>query len=202
MKIGIYGGTFNPIHNGHTYLLKYLLKNKICDKLIVLVSGNPPHKNDGVLDESHRFNMVKLALSDCSDILVSDMEMGKSERCYTFNTMRLLREQYKNDELWFIVGADSFKDLPKWYRGEELIKENKFIAVNREGAFQNELYKEKCDEIKEKYGATVEFVDIKTPDISSTAVRKMVEEGKIVSSYVPDSVYKYITDNKLYGWKY
>ena len=202
MKIGIYGGTFNPIHNGHTYLLKYFIENKICDKLIVLVSGNPPHKNDGVLDEIHRFNMVKLALSDYSEILVSDIELGKHERCYTFNTMRFLKEVYKNDELWFIVGADSFKDLPKWYRGEELIKENKFIAINREGAFQNELYKEKCDEIKGKYSATVEFVDIKTPDISSTAVREMVEDGKIISSYVPLSVYKYITDNKLYGWKY
>lgn len=198
MKIGVYGGTFNPIHNGHIYLLKYLLESKICDKIIVLVAGKPPHKNDGIIEEKHRLNMVKLALSDTINIIVSDIEIGRKEKSYTYNTMHILKDIYKNDDLWFIVGADSFKDLPKWYNGEKLIKENKFIAVNREGAFENKEYLEKFSEVKEIYGAIVETVGVKTPDISSSFLRETIKTGGDISSYVPQKVFEYIKNNNLY----
>ena len=199
MKIAIYGGTFNPIHIGHTALLKSLKDNNICDRIIVLVAGNPPHKNGGIADEIHRLNMVKIALENEENITVSDIEIGKSEKSYTYNTMKLLKELYKDDDLWFVVGADSFKDLPVWYEGEKLIKENKFIAVNREGAFEDIKYREKFDEIKEKYNAVVEVIDVKTPDVSSSGLRESLEKGEDVSDFLPDGVYQYILNNNLYA---
>lgn len=197
MKIGIYGGTFDPVHNGHTFLVNFLLENAFCDKIIITVAGDPPHKSDITSNQYDRLNMAKLAFSGCN-AEVSDYEIKSGEKSYTYNTMNYFKELYPDDEVYFITGADAFFDLPDWYNGKNLIKENKFIAVDRSGLFKSKQYFEKYERVVNEYNCDSIIVDVKTPDISSTKLRAMLKSGEDCKDYIPDAVYKYIIKNYLY----
>jgi nicotinate-nucleotide adenylyltransferase len=194
-RIGILGGTFNPIHNGHIMLAQYCKNEVQLDKIILVPTCTPPHKsNKHLADESHRLKMCSLASNGIKGFEVSDVEIRRKGKSYTYETLSYFKEIYPDDELYFIMGADMFLSLPKWYRAEELMKNFKFIAIDREGSFQEK--KEQFDKVVALTDAT--FINVKTPEISSTMVRDAVKAGKSISEFVPKAVEDYIHEHGLY----
>ena len=195
MKPGLLGGTFDPIHNGHTAIAENLIKQKILDRVIFVVTSTPPHKDKEITNEIHRLNMVKIASGGKFE--VSDYEIKKGGKSYSFDTLTYFSQLYKDDEIYFITGADMLLSLPRWYKSDELLRNFSFIGVDRE----NQLSGGKMhivDEMIQKYNANIILTDIKTPFISSTMVRDKIRNGEDVSPFVDENVIKYIKDNNLY----
>ena len=192
MKIGIFGGTFSPVHYGHIMMAEEIVKSKIVDQVLFMVAGNPPHKKQATAEGKHRFNMVKL-VCDGNKLDCSDLELNKQTN-YTFDTLTELSAKNPENEYHFIMGADMFLSLPKWYRAEELMAKFKFIAIDREGSFEEK--KEQFEKVCSL--ADVTFLNIKTPEISSTMVRDLIKTGGDVSNLIPKAVEDYIKENGLY----
>lgn len=113
MKIGIFGGSFNPIHNGHINLCKELLDNNYLDVIYLMPNATPPHKNNVQTSFMHRLNMIKLAIKNIENLKILDCEKDSTIKHYTYNTLENLKTIFKDDELFFIMGADSYNDLLK-----------------------------------------------------------------------------------------
>ena len=194
-RIGIFGGTFDPVHSGHMAMADCVFKQAGLEKLIFLPNGNPPHKPYGEYAEgTHRFNMLSLAVKDKEGYEVSDYELD-GQRHYTFDTLEYFKGIYPQHEVVFIIGADSLDYLHKWYRGEELIRNNSFVVVNRN--FRNDYDFEKNIMHIRDMGAKLFVCDMPCVDVSSTQIRQAVAEG--VSDLPLDTeVYEYIKFNNLY----
>ena len=193
MNIGIFGGTFNPIHNGHISLAEQLLGKGILDKVLFMVSARPPHKNEPQVSAEARYEMVKLALEDKPGMEPCDMELKRKGNSYTVDTMEAIRAKYPKDHIFFIMGADMFVDLPRWKEPERLFREVSFIVSDRSGAFSETEYQKKVADIQEKFSPKVQFVPLLTPDVSSTALRSEAD-----CTELPEKVYAYIKRNGLY----
>ena len=196
MRIGVLGGTFNPIHIGHLTLAEQLIEKGFLDKVLFLVSSRPPHKDEPEITPTERYNMVCLALKNKENLIPCDIELQKIGKSYTVETLPEIRKIYDGDEVYFITGADMFVDIPYWYKPEELFKNEKFLVADRENSFLDEKYIELKNEIIEKYKPDVTFAQIDTPDISSTMLRENLEKYK---GFVPNAVYEYICKNNLYA---
>lgn len=192
MKIGVLGGTFSPVHFGHIKVAEAVLESGAADKILFMVAGNAPHKKVETAESRHRYNMVSL-ICDGQKFLCSDIELNKQTN-YTFDTLTELYTQNPENEYCFITGADMFLSLPKWYRAEELMKNFKFIAIDRDNSFSEN--QERFEKVKSLTDAVV--VNVKTPEISSTMVRDAIKQGKSVSEFVPKAVEDYIKKNGLY----
>ncbi len=197
MKTGILGGTFDPVHFGHIEMGRKLLELSALDEILYIAPGTPYTRKKNAVAAHHRYNMLCLALEKEKGLVPCDIELKREGISYTIDTMEQLEKQY--DDLYFITGADMLLDLPRWYRAEDMMKNYKFITVDREEAFEKKEYMEKAKEQIEKYSMNVKFVNIKTPDISSTDIRNTKDEKQLLK-YIPKKVLEYIKENKLYGW--
>lgn len=196
MKIGVLGGTFDPVHNGHIHMAKHCMKKMSFDKIMFLPNGNPPHKKDrNITDKIHRYNMLKLALKGYDDFFVSDYEIRRDQYSYTVETMRCLRAI--EDEYVIIIGADSFYQLDLWYDFRNLIMENQFVVVDRDYQMDTTL-EEDIAAFNKKFSAHITLCQMPLVDISSTDVRKKLLNNEDVSEMIPHCVMKYISDNNLY----
>lgn len=196
MKIGVLGGTFNPVHNGHLSLANQLLDLKLLDKVLFVVSARPPHKDAPEVSDEQRLHMVKLALFGQDRIEACDIELKREGKSYTVDTLRELSEIYSEDELYFITGADMFTDIPYWYQPETIFKTAKFLVADRENAFSDAEYQGELEKIKDKYNPSVTFVNIDTPDISSSKIRENPER---FSHELDEKVLLFIKQNNLYA---
>lgn len=196
MKIGIFGGSFDPVHNAHINMAKCAMEQAGLNKVIFVPNGNPPHKTGLMAGNCERLDMLKLAIHKISGFEVSDYEIKKEDLCYTVDTMRYFKKIYPDATLMFIVGADSLDYIHKWNRADELKSENTFIAVNR--SF-DKGYNFKDNVLKcRSSGWNIITVDMPFMDVSSTNIRNLAEMGQDVSDYVPQKVAQYIKDNKVY----
>ncbi|MBR6472146.1 MAG: nicotinate (nicotinamide) nucleotide adenylyltransferase [Firmicutes bacterium] len=196
--IGVLGGSFDPIHKGHRALGCAAVREVALDKLIVMPTHIQPFKqNKRVAQDMHRLAMVALAFEGCEHVEISDYEIKKGDVSYSYETMSHLREVYPDDELFFIMGADSFINVEKWYKGEELLSEFGFIVSSRPGYPEREL-ESKIRFYKEDYGTKIIRLRSKMPDISSTEIREAFIASEPISHLVPRTVEKYINDNRLY----
>lgn len=187
-KIGIMGGTFDPIHNGHLKIAAAAKSEYHLDKVIFLTSGNPPHKRDKqVLDAKIRHIMVKRAILGIDGFESSDYEVNRTEYSYSVNTLRHFKELMPEDEIFFIIGGDSLRDFHKWYMPEEILKLCTLLVYDRTDGVC------KSDFAKPIIGEKVE--------ISSTMIRKAVENNEDISGLVPDSVSEFIKMNNIYRKK-
>lgn len=198
MKIGVLGGTFNPVHKGHLSIASQLLNLKYLDKVLLVVSNCPPHKDAPDVTAKERFEMVKIATRNEKNIEPCDIEMKREGNSYSYETMRELHKLYPDDELFFVTGADMFIDIPFWYEHEKFLKTEKILIADRSNAFSDEKYMEKRKEIEEKYNPDVFFVDIETPDIASCNIRENPEKYK---DFLDAEVLEYIEKNNLYKRK-
>ena len=196
-KIGILGGTFNPVHNGHIAIAKCVLQNTDIQQIVFLPTGNPHYKvSDTVADKSHRFNMLCIATHGMNNIEISDYEIKSTTPCYTVDTMRYFKSHNPQNEYCFIIGADSLDYIHKWKDAKNLIAENEFIVVNRN--FKDNYNLDKNIEYILSVGGKVTKADMPMIDISSSMVRDMIKSGIDATQYIGKNVYEYIINNKLY----
>lgn len=195
-RVGIIGGTFNPIHLAHLYIA-YESKNQLnLDKVIFIPAGSPPHKdNRGVLRASLRYAMVEKAIASYEGFEISDYEIKKIGYSYTYETL----ENFKNDdcELFFITGADCLMDIEKWKHPEKVLSLCNFVVFTRGGYDKIKLQNQRKN-IERKYNANIEFLDIIDLEISSSMIRKRIKEDKRVDFFLSKDVLDFIIENNLY----
>jgi nicotinate-nucleotide adenylyltransferase len=196
LTVGIFGGTFDPIHNGHIKLALTAYRELCLDKVIIIPAYIPPHKTDKKISaEIHRVNMTKLAVKEYPFFEVSTLEIDRKGKSYTADTLTTLKEQY--ERLVFILGADSYMALDSWYHPEIIFDKAEIACAYRDG-IDRKVLEEKADEYRAKYNGISHILGMPDTDISSSEIRAMLLENKDVKGLVPDIVIKYIKDNKLY----
>ena len=207
MKLGILGGTFNPIHFGHLRAAEETRDKAGLDKVVFVPSGNPPLKTADTIDASHRYIMTKLATDSNVDFVVSDVELRQEEKSYTVNTIQRLREIYPEDELFFILGVDAFMDMPNWWLPDVLMSMVDFILVTRPGFDMTDVAKSPYIEDGQRAGGDflrlvsgkkVIPVQVTPMDISSTEIRRLLREGLSIKYLLPEPVERYIYGHDLY----
>lgn len=196
MRIGILGGTFDPVHIAHIEMAKAAKTQYSLDKVLLMPSANSPHKdNKKISDGIHRANMVKLAVEDLDDIEFSDFEMSLDEVTYTAVTLAKFKEKHFEDDLFFILGSDSIAAFFSWYQPEKIVSLAKLLVVRRDDESSDIMY-EKIYEIESQFGVKVGVVSMNTYDVSSSDIRLGSDEN--IKELVPDKVYNYILEQKLY----
>lgn len=176
MKIGIFGGSFNPIHNGHVQLAKNIIASGMVDELWFVVSPHNPLKvESGLLPDTTRLTLATKALEGIKDVRVSDVEFGLPKPSYMYNTLKKLQEFYPHDEFALIIGADNWLCFDKWKNNSEIIKKHKIIIYPRKD------YEIDADSLP----GGVTYLDMPLYNISSTQIREMEQAGKDVSCFVP-----------------
>lgn len=196
-KVGIMGGTFDPIHFGHLFIANEVLNIYNMDKIIFIPTGNPPHKKGPSASASDRYIMTNIATQTNKNFLVSDIEVKSNEKSYTLNTLKELKEKHPDTEFYFITGTDAIIGLPTWHQPEQLLSMIKFIAVTRPGI--NSLDVEiKIKEIIDKYNAKIELLHVPLLQISSSIIRDRISKGISVKYLLPEEVENYIVKNNLY----
>ena len=202
MKIGIYGGTFNPIHRGHLTAAQAVKDALGLDKLLLMVDGIPPHKQmpEGSTDNEDRLAMAELATAELGRWAeASDIELRRQGKSYTSDTLRELAKQYPEDELWLIMGSDMFLSLHTWHEPEVIMSLAGIAASSRLEASEDDAFAAQKNHLEKTYGARiVTFCNPNVIEISSTEVREALSRGE-GRQYLSDAVYGYIARQHLYG---
>ncbi len=188
-KIGIYSGSFNPIHHGHVMLANYLVEFSDLDELwFVVTPQNPLKKKEDLLDDDERLKMVQLALGDDPRIHVSDIEMHLPTPSYTINTLTSLSEQNPDVEFVFICGMDSLQNMKNWREYQKILDNYELLVFPREGYDGGELV---------NYPSVTV---LKTPilEISSTFIRQCVKDGRDVRHFMPEKAFAYMKEHQFY----
>lgn len=198
-KIGILGGTFNPIHLGHIMLAKVAYQQFQLDKVLVIPNNLPAYKDtDDLLNSSHRSRMVQIAIKKYPYMEFSDMELERKGATYTIDTLRELSRQYPDNQFYFIMGGDSLVHLREWREYPEILKLAVILCAGRDEADITTLEAMKNDLLQEVHGADIRFLDTPLMDISSTDIREHIQEEDIISQWLPYEVYQYIKEHELY----
>lgn len=198
-KVGIFGGTFDPIHCAHLILAEHAWEQFQLDTVLLMPCAVPPHKEDREITSAlHRSRMVQLAIEDNSHLKFSNFELEREGTTYTADTVQLLSKEHPECEYFFILGADSLFYIEKWYHPEQILEQIPILAAVRGNMEKEDLYRQ-IDSLKERYPSSqIELLDIPHIEISSTLIREHVRQGKTIKYYVPKDVEKYIYQQKLY----
>lgn len=196
MKIGLFGGTFDPIHIGHMILMENVINNLDLDKIYVLPNSNPPHKLENKKTALNlRLKMVNETIKDNPKLEINDYDYRDNEIHYTFNTINYFKKSYPNDEFFFIMGEDSFLEIEKWKNYKEILKEN--LIIFKRYSNKNFSLISKINQVR-KYNKNIYLIDNIALDISSTLIRNLVKENKSIRYLVNDEVINIIKEEKLY----
>lgn len=198
MKIGILGGSFDPIHHGHLILAENVRQEAQLDRIIIMPAHASPFKlNKKTASGEDRFRMAQLAVEGNDYFEASDFESASDRISYTIDTMKMLEKEYEGHELCFITGADSILEIERWKDFEELLGRYTFLVGGRPGYRDAELA-EFAEYLCREYKADVRVIDIPKADISSTEIRRRSREGKSIRYLTPDRVADYIRENEIY----
>ncbi len=199
IRIGIMGGTFDPIHNGHLVLAEQIRTRFNLQKIYFIPVGNAPHKKNTTKSTKYdRYNMTKIAIESNEYFEISDIEIKKEEVSYTIDTIKEIKRQLNaDDKLYFITGADAILLIDTWKDYKELFELVTFIGATRPGISVEEL-QDKINEVKKKHGVDIEITKVPALAISSTDIRKRVENGDSIKYLLPEEVEKYILENGIY----
>ena len=194
-RIGIMGGTFNPIHCAHLLIAEIAYENLGLDKVVFITGGNPPHKEGkAIVDAKIREEMVLAAISKNPNFEISSYETDKKEYSYTVDTLEYLKEKNPDDDFYFIIGADSLSYFEKWYKPQRIAELATIAVYGRDGLDMNALK----DRILKIIDADIKIIDAPGFDISSSLIRERVNNGKSIRYMVPEAVIKIIEDKGLY----
>ena len=192
MRIGIYGGSFNPIHKGHTELAASIVQQGLVDELWLLVSPLNPLKQgetSDIAEYEHRLSMARLATEDIEGVKVSDFEKNLPLPSYTITTLGELRKAYPEHEFVLVIGADNWDRFPRWYQAQEIIDTYSILIYRRPG----------CEMDETLLPLSVQVVDTPLYDISSTEIRESVKKGRMPLKWVDRKVATYIRVHHLYS---
>ncbi len=191
-KIGILGGTFNPIHSGHLMLGIFAKEEFDLDRILVMPAGNPYLKEgQKILPGETRLSLVKRAVEDLEGFEASDHELKKEGKTYTWETMRELKEKNGDATLYFIVGADCLQSFSSWVYPDRILAKCELIAACR-GNVTVEKARPWAEELEKKYGGIVHLMDFPAIEISSTQIRDRIRDGKSIRFMVPEKIEKEI----------
>lgn len=185
-RIGLYGGTFNPIHNAHLFVADQVGKALCLNKVLLMPDMIPPHvDHKDAISANLRVDMINLAIKDNPFLGIEMAEINRGGVSYTYDTIKELKRQHPDIDYYFIIGGDMVDYLPKWHKINELMELVNFVGVKRPGANNKSDY-------------PVIWVDIPEIDFSSTDIRERIRRGQSIKYMVPDSVEKYIKEHRLY----
>ncbi len=188
MKIGLYFGSFNPVHNGHLIIASHVANFTDIQQVWLVVSPQNPHKSSSsLLNEYHRLHLIRTAIEGENNLRVSNIEFGLPKPSYTADTLTYLREKYPQHEFCIIMGSDSFENLHKWKNFKHIIRSTKiYIYLRPDYPVSNTI------------NANVEIVNAPLIEISSTRIRELIKNGKSFRYLVPDAVRDEIVNNSYY----
>lgn len=198
-RVGIMGGTFDPIHISHLILAEAAYEQLNLEYVLFLPSGNPPHKKErpGGASDRDRLEMVRLAISDNPHFVLDEEEMKREGFTYTYETLQNLRTLHPDTDYFFIVGADSLMAFHTWMHPERITSSCILVAAVRDQINRTEILS-KIDQLRVHYHADIRLLDTPDLEISSSHLRSMCRSGQSVRYYVPDQVFHYIKTNGLY----
>lgn len=191
MRIGIYGGSFNPIHQGHTQLAASIVAQGLVDELWLLVSPLNPLKQgttSDIAEYEHRLKMAELATQNLEGVKVSDFERHLPLPSYTITTLGELHRAYPEHEFVLVIGADNWERFPRWYHADEIIANYSILIYRRPG----------CELDEKALPSSVQVVDTPLYDVSSTQIRESVKKGRMMRRWLDAQVVKYIKKHQLY----
>ena len=186
MRLGIFGGSFDPIHIGHLIIAEFAREYMGLDKVIFIPVGNPSHREDNLVSAIDRYNMIKIAIENNPNFEVSDIEIKEGKTNYTYDTLLEVKNRYKNCEIFEIIGEDSADYLHKWKNYDKLLEMCKFLVFRREGFSYKSSHQ------------NIILMDSPKISISATFIRNRVKENKSIRYMVEDKVEKYIIEKNLY----
>ena len=197
MRIAIFGGSFDPVHNEHIRVAENAIKTLALDRLIIMPANIPPHKKTERLSYGKaRLDMCKLAFSHLSCVEISDYELNKGGTSYTFETCRYYRETYPDAQLFWLVGTDMLRDFPTWKNPKEIL-ENVTLAVCARDE-KNDWIDEAQKDFESQFGKRFAVVEYNGAPVSSTKIRVLAGAGLPLTAYTPPCVAEYIEREKLY----
>lgn len=206
MKIGVFGGTFNPPHRGHERLVEALSRELGLDKVLIIPNKIPTHKRcDDLADNSDRLNMCKLAFHN-PKFSVSDMEITRDSDSYTIFTVNELKEKYPDDELYLIIGSDMFLMFHKWYKYREIIEKCTVCVASRDDsdsihALRSYAFSRLGIYIKELDGKSIHISPLSAYKVSSEEIRRRIKCKEDVSELLEPEVIEYMESHRLYGYR-
>lgn len=195
MKIGIFGGCFNPPHKMHLNICLQLLASNQVDKIIIVPTGDRYQKAD-LISAKHRYNMAKLMFAGVEDVQVSSFEVGQNA-VYTYQTLKHFKQKYKNDEIALICGEDNFMELQGWKNYREIVSEYEIIVAKRG---KSTRFEEQADSLS-SLGLNLQVANIGKSGLSSTKIRKMLKNNQksiLKTGFLNENVLQYIQQNQLY----
>ena len=196
-KIGLMGGTFDPIHTAHIEIAKCAREQYDLDEVIFMTSGNPPHKRgQNVTDAKARLEMVRIAIDGIDGFRASDYEVNKTEYSYSVNTLKWLHTEYPDAQIYFLIGEDSLDYIDKWYRPEEILDLCTVLVYPR---LSMETLRRTLIEKQSVLGGDIRVIDADVCGVSSTQIRNIIESGQDASELLDKRVYEYIRQSNLYG---
>ena len=202
MRVGIFGGTFNPPHLGHKRLAESMLLEAKLDKMLIIPTATPPHKKGSDLaSEEDRLSMCRLLFDeDCYE--VSDLELKRGGKSYTVDTVKELKKLYPDDELFLVIGSDMLLSFHKWYCYEEILENVTLCVATRESEIPVERLRAYAKETSGFTEGEIIFSPIKAFECSSTEVRKLLKEDDKAEKFIPGKLYGYISEKGLYTDEY
>ena len=201
MKIGIMGGTFDPIHNGHLMLGEYAYRSCSLDEIWFMPNGNPPHKEHSAIETNakQRAEMVGLSIADKNYFKLNLYEVNRGQVSYSYETMEYLHETYRDSEFYFIIGADSLFAIESWVKPERIFPTCTILAAYRDDVDTREEMEGQIQHLKDRYQAKIKLLETPLLDVSSRELRSMLRTGQSIAAYVPEAVMCYIKRNGLYS---
>ena len=199
-KIGILGGSFNPIHIGHILMCRYSFEQLDLEKVYLMPNEKPPHKmeDQSMLSAVHRLNMCQIVQNNNDFLETISVEIGNNKTNYTVETMAyLLENQFKNCEIYFIVGADSILQIETWREYEKLFQLIKFVCIMRP-SYNKEIVENKINSLEQKYDITIERIEMPLIGLSSTNIRNRISANKSIKYMLDSDVIDYIYSNGLF----
>lgn len=198
IKKAIFGGTFDPIHNGHLHIAYEALYKLKLDKIVFMPAGTPPHKIGTVItDAVHRYEMVKSAIKKEKCFEIDNYEILKNSYSYTFETVEHVKKKENETEWYFIGGMDCLIEIENWKNVDRILDLCTLVVFERPGYALKDAMKEK-EVLEKKYNKKIIFLEIPLMDISSSAIRNKIKSGEDVSYLLPNEVYSYICSKNLY----